>query len=438
LAIRSPHDREIVRLALPALGALAAEPLYILADTAIVGHLGTHPLAGLAIAGSLLTSAFTLFNFLAYATTGAVARQVGARNERTAVEQGVDGIWLAALIGCALVALGLAVAGPVVDVMGASRTVHPFAVTYLRISILGSPAMLVTYAATGFLRGWQDTRTTLVVAVAQNVLNLALELLLVYALGLGIAGSAWGTVAAQYAAALGYLAFIAHVARPLHATWSARVRGMRESARVGGRLVVRTGSLLLAFLVTTSVASRLGDVELGAHQVAFQVMMFPALSMDALAIAGQAMVGKFLGANDADEARAAARRMLEWGVVMGLAFAVAIVALRSWIAPLFTNDADVTRLTHELLLVVAALQPIGAVVYVLDGILIGAGDVGYLAVAMAVSTVCFLPVALAVQVLHGTLLELWGALCVLMVARFATMWWRYRTPAWLVPGAVRV
>ncbi len=438
IARRTDHDREIVRLALPALGALVAEPLYILADTAIVGHLGTHPLAGLAIAGSLLTSAFTLFNFLAYATTGAVARQVGARNGRLAIEQGIDGIWLAALLGCALVVIGIPIASPIVDVMGASHSVHPFALTYLRISLLGSPAMLVTYAGAGFLRGWQDTRTTLVVAVAQNVVNLALELLLVYTLGLGIAGSAWGTVAAQYAAAIAYLLFVAHLARPLRATWGVRTHGMRDSARVGGRLVVRTGSLLFAYLVTTAVASRLGDAQLGAHQVAFQVMMFLALSMDALAIAGQALIGKLLGANDADGARTAARRMLEWGVVMGVVFGIALVVLRPWIAPLFTHDTRVTQRTLELLFVVAALQPLNAVVFVLDGILIGAGDVGYLAVAMAVSTfVCFLPVAVAVQLLHGTLLDLWGALCVLMLARLVTMWWRYRTPAWLVAGAVR-
>src|SRR5437868_10862664 len=177
---RTEHDREILRLAVPALGALAAEPLYILADTAIVGHLGTRPLSGLAVAGSVLTSAFTVFNFLAYATTGVVARHVGARNRRAAVEQGIEGLWLAVVIGAALFVLGLLFAPLVIDAMGASRVVHPYAVTYLRISIAGAPAMLVTFAATGFLRGWQDTRTTLFVAVGQNLLNLVLELLLVY------------------------------------------------------------------------------------------------------------------------------------------------------------------------------------------------------------------------------------------------------------------
>ena len=145
-ARRSPHDREIVRLALPAFGALAAEPLYILVDTAIVGHLGTNPLAGLAVAGTVLTATFAIFNFLAYSTTGAVARHLGAGNRRAAAEQGVDGFWLAAGLGVALTVLGFVLSPVIVDAMGASTRVHPFAETYLRISILGAPALLIALA----------------------------------------------------------------------------------------------------------------------------------------------------------------------------------------------------------------------------------------------------------------------------------------------------
>ncbi len=438
IARRTEHDREILRLAVPALGALAAEPLYILADTAIVGHLGTHPLSGLAVAGSVLTSAFTVFNFLAYATTGAVARHVGARDRRAAVEQGIEGLWLAVAIGAALFVLGLLFAPLVIDAMGASRVVHPYAVTYLRISIAGAPAMLVTYAATGFLRGWQDTRTTLFVAVGQNVLNLVLELLLVYVAHLGIAGSAWGTVLAQYTAAAVYLVVITNLAGREDASARPRLAGMRAGARIGGRLMVRTASLLVAFLVTTAIASRLGDVEVAAHQIAFQIWLFLALSLDALAIAAQAMVGKFLGASDAEQARLAAARMLQWGVVTGAVFAVALAAARPWLPAIFTGDRHVRTLALQTLWVVAAMQPLNGAVFVLDGILIGAGDVGYLAVAMAVSTfLFFLPAAMTVLAVHGTLLELWGALCVLMVARLATMWWRFRAPAWQVVGATR-
>jgi putative MATE family efflux protein len=435
---RTEHDREILRLAIPALGALAAEPLYILADTAIVGRLGTRPLSGLAVAGSVLTSAFTVFNFLAYATTGAVARHVGARNRRAAVEQGIEGLWLAAVIGMVLFLVGLVAAPLVIDAMGASRVVHPYAVTYLRVSIIGAPAMLVTFAATGFLRGWQDTRTTLIVAVGQNVLNLALELLLVYVAHLGIAGSAWGTVLAQYTAAAVYLVVIMRLARREHASSRPRLEGMRASARVGGRLVVRTASLLVAFVVTTAIASRLGDAQVAAHQIAFQIWTLLAFSLDALAIAAQAMVGRFLGASNAEQARAAAGRMLQWGVVTGAVFALALVVTRPWLPSIFTDDHHVRVLTLQTLWVVAAMQPLNGAVFVLDGILIGAGDVGYLAVAMAVSTfLCFLPAAIAVLALHGTLLDLWGALSVLMLARLATMWWRFRGPGWQVVGATR-
>jgi putative MATE family efflux protein len=333
---------------------------------------------------------------------------------------------------------GLVAAAAVIDGMGASRAVHPYAVTYLRVSIVGAPAMLVTFAATGFLRGWQDTRTTLFVAVAQNVLNVALELLLVYVAHLGIAGSAWGTVLAQYTAAGAYLIVIVRLARRERASPRPRLEGMRASARIGGRLVVRTGSLLVAFVVTTAIASRLGDTQVAAHQIAFQIWMFLALSLDALAIAAQAMVGRFLGASDADQARAAARRMIEWGVMTGVVFMVALLVVRPWLPSIFSGDHRVRTLTLQVLWVVAAMQPLNGAVFVLDGILIGAGDVGYLAGAMALSTfVCFLPAAVAVGAGHGTLLQLWGALCILMVARFVTMWWRFRSPSWQVVGALR-
>src|ERR1700716_2394875 len=234
-ARRSPHDREIVRLALPAFGALAAEPLYILVNTPIVGHLGTNPLAGLAVPGTGLTATLAIFNFLAYSTTGAVARQIGAGNRRAAAENGVDGLWLATGLGIGLAVLGLAFAPVIVDAMGASARVHPFAQTYLRLSILGAPALLITLAGAGYLRGLQDTRTTLVIAVVSNAANLVVEIFFVYGLDLGIAGSAWGTVLAQYGAALAYVAITARSARREHAAVRAEGGGGPGGARGGGR-----------------------------------------------------------------------------------------------------------------------------------------------------------------------------------------------------------
>lgn len=436
-ARRSPHDREIVRLALPAFGALAAEPLYILVDTAIVGHLGTNPLAGLAVAGTVLTATFAIFNFLAYSTTGAVARQVGAGNRRAAAEQGVDGFWLAAGLGLGLTVLGLAFAPVIVDVMGASSNVHPYAQTYLRLSIIGAPALLITLAGAGYMRGLQDTRTTLVIAVASNAANVLVEIAFVYGLDLGIAGSAWGTVLAQYGAAIAYIAIAARTVRHEHASVRPQAAGIRATASVGGRLVIRTGSLLAAFLAATAIASRIGDDDVAAHQIAFQVFLFLGLSLDALAIAGQAMIGRFLGAENSAEARAAARRMLEWGVTVGVVFGIGLALLRPWIVPLFTPDAAVQDLALEVLLVLAAMQPLNAIVFVLDGVLIGAGDVSYLAGAMLVALGVFAPAAAAVLVLGGGLLWLWGALALWMVARCVGMAVRFAGSRWQVTGAVR-
>ena len=433
-----PHDREILRLALPALGALAAEPLYVLADTAIVGHLGVRPLAGLAVAGIVLTEAFAVFNFLAYSTTAGVARFVGAGDRRRAAELGVDGLWLALGLGTALAVVGLISSSLVINLMGASARVHPYALTYLRISLLGAPMLLVTLAGTGYLRGLQDTRTTLVVAVAANVANLALEVLFVFGFGWGIAGSAWGTVIAQTGSAVAFAVIVARTARAAGASPWPRRAGVRKVAVVGGPLIVRTASLIIVFVAATNLAARMGDREVAAHEVAFQVFMFLALSLDALAIAGQAMIGRFLGASDARQARAAAQRMLEWGVVVGVGVAVVLAATRPWIAAVFTDVAGVRSLAEDLLLVVALLQPLNAVVFVLDGVLIGAGDQRYLARAMVGATLLgFVPAAALVSGLDAGVVALWGALACWFVARGIGVGVRYAGNRWQVTGAVR-
>jgi putative MATE family efflux protein len=435
---RSPHDREILRLALPAFGALAAEPLYVLADTAIVGRLGTRPLAGLAIAGTVLTAAFAVFNFLAYSTTSAVARRIGARDRRGAAELGVDGMWLAAALGVLLTLVGILLAPVIVDAMGASARVRPFALSYLRISMLGAPALLLTLAGTGYLRGLQDTRTTLVVAVGANALNLVLEVLFVFGFDWGIRGSAWGTVVAQVTAAAAYLVVVGRLARREGASLWPRLAGVRQTAVVGGPLIVRTASLLAVFLAATNLAARIGDDDVAAHQIAFQVFLFLALSLDALAIAGQAMIGRFLGANNADEARRAARRMIQWGIGVGIAFAVLLAASAPWLVQVFSESHRVTSLGEQLLFVVAVLQPLNAVVFVLDGVLIGAGDQRFLATAMIFATFAvFTPLAVAIGMTGAGVLALWGALSCWFAARAVALVFRYSGPHWQITGAVR-
>lgn len=437
-ARRSPHDRDILRLALPAFGALAAEPLYVLADTGIVGQLGTRQLAGLAVAGAVLTTAFGVFNFLAYSTTAAVARRIGAHDRRGGAELGVDGMWLALGLGLAILVMGLALAPTIVDAMGASTHVRPFALTYLRISLLGSPMLLLTLAGTGYLRGVQDTRTTLVIAVAANVLNLVLEVLFVFGFDWGVAGSAWGTVIAQLAAGGAYVVVVGRSVRAEGASARPRAEGVRQTAVVGGPLIVRTASLLAVFLVTTNLAARIGDDDVAAHQIAFQIFLFLALSLDALAIAGQSMIGRFLGASDAIQARAAARRMIEWGIAAGVGFALVLAVSRPWLVPVFSDDAGVQHLASQLLLVVAALQPLNAVVFVLDGVLIGAGDQRFLAAAMLAATVgVFAPLAIVLGVTGAGVLALWGALACWFAARAVGVVGRYRGPHWQITGAVR-
>jgi MATE family, multidrug efflux pump len=431
------RDREILRLAVPAFGALVAEPLYVLADTAIVGHLGTHQLGGLGVAGAVLTATFGVFNFLAYGTTAIVARHVGAGDERSAAEHGVAGMWLALALGIGLMALGLLLSGVVVDAMGASTHVAPYALTYLRISLLGAPFVLLALAGTGYLRGLQDTRTPLYIAVAANVFNLALEVVLVYGIHLGVAGSAWGTVIAQIGAAAAYLGIVRHNLRRAQASARPRRDRVRAAAVIGAHLTVRTASLLFAFTSASAIAARLGDVQIAAHQIAWQLWWFLALCLDAIAIAGQAIVGRALGAADAVGTRAAARRMLQWGLVVGIGLGVLVVLFEPLVAVTFTQDGSVRDQLGPVLIAVALMQPLGAIVFVLDGILIGAGDARYLALAMAAATACYLPCALFVLATDAGLVALWGALFVFMIARLIGMGRRYRGDAWLVTGTLR-
>ncbi len=434
---RRRHDREIVSLAVPAFGALVAEPLFVMADSAIVGHLGTPQLAGLGIAAPLLTTAVSIFVFLAYATTAAVSRRVGAGDLRAAIRQGMDGIWLALLLGAAVVATVLPSAPWLVGLFGASDTAAPYAVTYLRISALGIPAMLVVLASTGVLRGLQNTRTPLYVAIGGFAANGVLNVGLVYGAGLGIAGSAWGTVIAQFGMAAVYLVVVVRGARRHHASLRPDLAGIRNSARAGVPLLVRTLSLRAVLMIATAVAARLGDVDIAAHQIILSLWNLMAFALDAIAIAGQAIIGRYLGADDAKGARQACRRMVEWGIAFGVLLGLLVVAARPLFVPLFTSDHAVQHTLTPALLVVALIQPVAGVVFVLDGVLMGAGDGPYLARAMVVTLAVFAPVALLVPPLGGGLTALWWAMALMMAVRMLTLGWRARSGRWLVTGAMR-
>ena len=434
---KSPYDQEIARLAIPALGALIAEPLYTLADTAVVGHLGTPHLGGLAVASQVLLGALSLFIFLAYGTTAAVGRLIGAGEHHRAAQQAVQGLWLAAVVGAALAAAAFVFADPLLRILGAEGDVLAQGLIYLRISIFGLPGMLITLAGVGYLRGLQDTLRPLKVAVFTAVLNLVVEVVLIYGLGFGIGASALSTVVAQWLAAGAYVWWIRE-AVTLHGVTMAPDRSIiARLAVVGLDLFLRTAALRASFTISVAVAARLGDIELAAHEVVYQLMFFLALILDAVAIAGQAMIGRFLGAGELHEARAAGRRMIEWGLATGLAATIVLLASRPWLPLVFSSDEAVLSLVGFLMLHLALLQPVNGVVFALDGVLIGAGDMRFLAVAMAGAAAVFIPLALWVMAADSGIGWLWGAMWALMGVRLATLLWRFAGSRWLVPGAVR-
>jgi putative MATE family efflux protein len=443
------HDREILRLAVPAFLALVAEPLFLLSDAAIVGHLGTSELAGLGVAAVVLQTAVGLCVFLAYGTTASVARQLGAGDRAGALAQGIDGIWLAVIIGGLTTVLGVVLTDPLVAAFGVTDDVADHATTYLRIAFLGATPLLVMLAATGVLRGLQDTRTPLVVAVVGNAVNIVLNLLLVYGAGpvpgLGIAGSALGSVLAQVVSAGMLLAVIVRSTRAEGTPLRPHGVGIRRAAHAGVALVIRTLTLRAALLLTTYAvtlthANGSGDdaVALATHQLAMTIWTFLAFALDAIAIAAQAIVGRSLGAGDIAETRAVTRRMIQWGVVSGIVTGVGLAAASPWLGPLFTGDERVHDLLVPVLLVAAAGQPIAGVVFVLDGVLIGAGDGRNLAWVGIVVLLVYAPLGLFAAVGTGSLVWLWVAFsAVFMGVRGALLTHRARGGNWLVTGSAR-
>ena len=436
-------DREILRLAIPAFFALVAEPLFLLSDAAIVGHLGTRELAGLGIAAAVLQTAVGLCVFLAYGTTAAVSRHLGAGDVRAALAQGIDGIWLAVLIGSVTTLIGILGTEALVGLFGVGPQVAGFAEDYLRIAFLGTTPLLIMLATTGVLRGLQDTRTPLWVALGGNGANIVLNLLLVFGLGpvpaLGIAGSAIGSVLAQVGSAGVLLYVVVRAARSHDAPLSPDRAGIRAAAHASVGLVVRTLALRAALLATTyavALGAAADGVAVAAHQIAFTVWTFLAFALDAIAIAAQALTGRSLGAGDLVATRALTRRMVAWGAWSGLVGAVGLAAASPVLGRLFTADQSVSDLLMPVLLVAALTQPLSGVVFVLDGVLIGAGDGTYLAWAGALVLLVYAPAVLLVAAAGGGLVAVWATFTIVfMGARAVVLLHRARGDGWMVIGA---
>jgi len=386
-----PLDREILRLALPTLAALVAEPLFLLVDTALVGHLGSVSLAGLGIASVVLQTAVGLLVFLAYATTPTVARLLGSGDRRAAVRAGVDGAWLALGVGAALLVVGVAFAPASVAAFGVAPDVSAAAVSYLAISAWGLPAMLFVLAATGLLRGLQDTRTPLVIVAVGCGVNAVLNALFIYGFGWGISGSAAGTVIAQVGMAMLFAVSVRRDARATGARLRPGFAGMTVAAASGGWLLLRTASLRAAMLATVFAASRLGATGLATLQVALAVFSLLAFVLDSLAITGQAMIGHGLGAAQPDRVRLVTGRLVRFGVFAGLLIGVIVAAVSPVLGQVFTSDEAVLRALLPVLLVMAVGLPLAGFVFVLDGVLIGAGDGRYLALSGMLTASAYLP-----------------------------------------------
>jgi putative MATE family efflux protein len=424
--VKSPS---VLSLAAPALVVLAAEPLYLLVDTAVVGHLGAVALGGLAIGGGLLAWSAALLNFLAYGTTARAARRAGAGDRAGAVTEGVQATWLALGLGLAVFVFFQLLAGPLTRLLaGGPGEVATAGEGWLRIGSLGAPLLLVSLAGNGWLRGVQELRRPMRYVLAGSLVSLVLCPLLVHPVGLGLVGSAIANVAGQAVTAGLFLRALARE----RMSWRPRPAAMRTQLVIGRDLLLRAAVLQLSFLVAAGVAARAGTAELGAHQIALQLFFFLALVLDAYAIAAQTLVGHALGANHPEEARATARRVSLWGLGTGLLVAAVLLALRPVLLPLFTSDPAVLADAELVWWFLAGMQPLAGVVFALDGVLMGAGDVAYLrTVTIGSAVVGFLPLSLLAGPLGWGLAGIWTGLCLFIALRLVAVLGRVAGDRWL-------
>lgn len=422
---RRAHDRRILTLGLPALGALAADPLVSLVDTAFVGRISTTALAALGIDAAIFGLAFFAFNFLAYGVTPLVAKAIGEGDTSRASRIITNGLVAALGLGLLVTGLVQAVAVPALELMGASPEVLPEAEGYLRIRVLAAPAVLVITLGHGAFRGHQDTRTPFVVTMGLNAVNLVLDPLLIFGVGWGLNGAALATLAAQV---FGAAWFAVLIRRRLGVSWSGvSASELRGLARIGRDVVIRTAALLVTFTMATRVAASVGDEAVAAHQVLAQILFFLALTIDALAVAAQSLIPRYLGEGRDRDAWDVSIRVLELGLVVGVVLGGLLVVARPFLPGWFTSEPEVVAAIESVWLILALLQPPAALVYVWDGIVMGAADFGYLAGAMVLAAAVAVAALLAVVPFEWGLPGVWWSLGILTVVRVVTLaWWHFR------------
>lgn len=430
---RIPPKR-VLGLALPALGVLAAEPLYVLVDTAVVGHLGALPLAGLAVGGVVLSQVSSQLTFLSYGTTSRTARLHGAGRRDEAVREGVQATWLAVIVGLVVIVAGQLLAAPIARVLSGDAAITDAAVNWLRIALFGTPFILITMAGNGWMRGVQDSAKPLRYVLAGNGISAVLCPVLVYGADWGLEGSAIANVVAQVISASLFIVALVRERVPLRP----EPKVMRAQLGLGRDLVLRSLAFQACFVSAAAVAARTSTEAVGAHQVVLQLWTFLALVLDSLAIAAQSLVGAALGAGASKRARGLSNQITGYGLVFGCFLGVVFASLAGVLPQVFTSDGGVLGEIPHAWWFFVALQPIAGVVFALDGVLLGAGDAAFLRNATLLSAALgFLPLIWLSLAFGWGLAGIWTGLSLFMVLRLATLLVRWRSGRWAVEGAVR-
>jgi putative MATE family efflux protein len=425
-------DRRIVALALPALGALVAEPLYNLTDSAIVGHLGKVPLGGLAVATTGLNVLSWVAAFVEMATISVVAFRRAAGDDPGASRAVGAAYLLSVVVGLLATGIVEAAAPYIALLLGgkAGGGVHQAALEYLRIAAVGLPALFVALAGNGHLTGLENTRRPLSIALASNLVNVGLEVGLVYGAHLGIAGSAWGTVVAQL---VGAAAFVWSSRKSPLCPSRPRSEDLSRLVSDGAPLTVRTVALGSALIATTAIAARLGTAALAGHQIAMQVWNLLALVLDALAVPAQVYVSQALGVDDLFAARRVGRRTLQMGAGLGVSVGLATMALSPFLPAVFSPNGAVQHQATLALLVCGLQQPVAAFAFVLDGLILGCSQYRAMQRAMLLALVAFAPLAGLTAAFHSIgLVGVWLAMLCWLGARSLLLNRRWRA---VVAGA---
>ncbi len=427
--------RRIVGLAASAFVVLAAEPLYVLVDTAVVGHLGAVALAGLGVAGALMALLLLIGEFVEYGTTSRAARWFGAGRHDAALNEGVQASWLALVIGVGVIGLGEALAHPAIRLLaGANPATQHAAESWFRIAVLGMPGVLLVLAGNGWMRGVQETRQPVRIVLLANALSAALSPILVYPLHLGLNGSAVANVAAQVVGGGLFLRALRRASSSVRPMWTA----MRAQLIMGRDLVLRSAAFQIAFLSAAGVASRMGTAQIAAHQIGLQLWECTALLLDSFAIAAQSLVGAALGASDETSARRMAWQVTRYGLWAGCAFAIMFGAGWILVPEAFTSSHAVLHQAHVLWPWFVGMLPAAGVVFALDGVLIGAGDLGFMRTITLIAAVgAFAPLNLAALHWHWGIGGVWAGLTAFIGVRFVGMLLRTKGSRWLVLGEQR-